>query len=302
MRRRSRGSRKEPVAIWRLVDTGELVCVAGYDKARVAPTEVWTYCAANRVDGKDAKFAWANGFWPDEPPPTQISNLPSDPFERLKIEIEAQQTRAEEWLGKRPTIMTQVDCNLAVNMERELLRLNKQADALHKDEKAPILEATRACDDKFRFRTVVASVAEKLRKAYGRFMADEEARQKAAAAAKFQEEHVRVAAERKRLEEERAAKLQNDPVAALTEAPPEMPELPLGPEPVKIQAGGGIGRRAGLRSVWIGTVTDYREAMLHFVEHPQMRELVDKLVAHQVKDMKAAAKIPGVTVKERRAA
>ena len=118
-----------------------------------------------------------------------------------------------------------------------------------------------------------------------------------------QEEQARVAAERQRLEEERAAKLRDDPVAALTESPPEMPELPLLPEVVHVQAGGGVGRRAGLQDAWVGTITDYREAALYFIEHPKLREVVDKLVAHQVKDLKASAKIPGVTVsKERRAA
>ncbi len=257
------------------------------------PYALWTYLAGNKVAKDAAQFAFKNGRFPDEPEAIKLSNLPSDPFEALKVEIEAQQARAEEWLGSRPTIMTQAAANLAVNMQKELLALNKRADAMHKAEKAPLLEATRVCDDRYRFRAAVAEVAEKLRKVFGRFMADEEARQKVEAAAKHKAEVERIAAER-------AAKLVNDPVAALTE---DAPQLPLAPEPVKIQAGGGIGRKAGLRDVWIGTITDYREAALYFLEHPKLKEVVDNLVQHQVRDLKSSAKIPGVTVsKERRAA
>ncbi len=280
----------KPVAIWKDAN-GMLVCRVA-DKMESA-AQVWTWCADKPVPKDAAKFAFEHGYWPDEPAPIALSNLPADPFEALKIEIEAQRARAEEWLGKRPTIMTQADCDLAVNFERELLRLNKRADSLHKTEKAPHLEACQATDDKYRFRKAVADVAAKLRLVFGRFMATEEVRKKAAAAAAYEAEKARIEAEAKKL-------LADDPIAALTSPPPE---LPLGPEPVKVQAGGGIGRKAGLRDVWVGTVTDYREAAMYFVEHPKLKEVVDSLVQHQARDLKDSAKIPGVTItKERRAA
>lgn len=302
--RRGKGAPREPVAIWRDKDTNELVCAAGFDKKRTNPTDVWLWCAENKIDNVTAKFAWEHRHFPDEPAPIGHNSPPSDdPYEALKTEIEAKQKQAQDWMAARPTIRTQKDADYSTNAQRELLALNKRADAMFTAEKAPHLAACRNVDERYRFRAAVADVADRLRKVFGRFMVAEEQRQKAEAEAKHKAELERVAAECKRLEEERAAKLRDDPVAALTEAPPELPLVPAAPEAVKVTSGGGIGKRAALQDVWVGTITDYREAAMFFIEHPKMVELVDKLVAHQVKDLKATARIPGVTVsKERRAA
>lgn len=285
--RRERGGKRIPVAIWR--QDGKLVCRAGPDQ--VDPTSVWTYCAENKVGKDAAKFAFERGFWPDEPPPIAHNEPPSeDPFEALKAEIAAKQEQAEKWLAARPTITTQADADYATNAQRELLALNKRADAMFKAEKAPLLEATRACDAKWSFRSTVADVAERLRKVYGRFMAAEEARLKAEAAAKNK-------AEQERIEAERKAKLADDPVAALTD--PE-PQLPLLPEPVKVQAGGGVGRRAGLKTVWVPVIEDYAAALMHYVNHPDIRRELEKRVNHDVRDSKGSCQIPGVKVTQER--
>lgn len=287
--RRERGGKRIPVAIWK--KDGVLVCRVGPDQ--VEPTSIWTYCAENKVDRDAAKFAFENGYWPDEPPPIGHNAPPSDdPFDVLKAEIEAKQEQAQKWLGARSVITTQADADYATNAQRELLALNKRADAMFTAEKAPHLAASRACDEKYRFRSTVADVAERLRKIYGRFMAAEESRLKAEAAAKHK-------AEQERIEAERKAKLADDPVAALTE--PE-PQLPLMPEPVKVQSGGGVGRRAGLKTVWVPTVTDYAAAAQFYINHPDLRATVDKLVKHAVRDAKGSIVIPGVTIKEEREA
>ncbi len=289
-----------PVAIW--IQDGELVARVGAERAE--PSKIWTWCADKPVSKEAAKFAFAKGFWPDEPPPIG-DNMPpvDDPYEALKAEIEAKQKQATDWIGARPVVLTQPDADYATNAQRELLALNKRADAMFVAEKAPHLEAGRVVDERYRFRGAVADVAARLRKIFDRFLAEEEKRQTVAAAAKHKAEVARIEAERKRLEAERAEKLRVDPIAALTEDPPELPLVPAAPEAVKVAAGGGIGRRAGLQDVWVGTITDYGAAAAYFINHPKMVELVDKLVAHQVKDLKASASIPGVTVsKERRAA
>lgn len=290
--RRERGGKYAPVAIWRDA-TGTLVCAVGVDKIATDPLSIWTYVADNPVSKEAAKFAFEHGYWPDEPPPIGHNEPPSDdPFEALKAEIAAKQQQAEKWLAARPTITTQADADYATNAQRELLALNKRADTMFTAEKAPHLEAGRACDAKYSFRKTVADVAERLRKVYGRFMAAEEARLKAEAATKHK-------AALERIEAERKAKLADDPVAALTE--PE-PQLPLLPEPVKIQAGGGVGRKAGLKTVWVPTVTDYEKAALHYINHPDLRAAVDKLVKHAVRDAKGSIVIPGVTIREEREA
>ena len=284
-------ARWQPCVIWR--KDGELVCLLGYAKTPTDPHKIWTWVADKKVNKEDAKFAFDNGHWPDEPPPTpERPNMPTDPYEALRAEIADKQEQAEKWLASRPTITTQLDADYARNQQAELLALNKRADAMFGVEKAPLIEASRACDAKWSFRKSVADVAERLRKVYGRFLAAEEARLKAEAAAKLK-------AERERIEAERKAKLADDPVAALTE--PE-PQLPLLPEPVKVQAGGGVGRRAGLKTVWVPTVTDYGAAAMFFINHPDLKAEVDRLVKHAVKDAKGSIVIPGVTINEDREA
>ena len=284
-------ARWQPCVIWR--QDGKLVCLLGYDKKPTDPNKIWTWVADNKVEKDAAKFAFANGFFPDEPPPVPARpNMPTDPFEALKVEIEDKRTQAEDWLKARPTIITQKDADYSRNAQAELLALNKRADAMFKAEKAPHLAASLACDDKYRFRATVADVAERLRKVFGRFMAAEEARLKGEADAKCKAEQERIA-------KERADKLARDPIAVLTDP---APELPLAPEPVKVQVGGGVGRKAGLKTVWIPTVTDYEKAALHYIQHPDLRAVVDKLVKHAVRDAKGSIVIPGVTITEGREA
>ncbi len=285
-----------PVAIWR--QDSSLVCRVG-DK--MEPVEkIWTWCADKPVSKEVARFAFDEGYFPDEPKPIPLSNLPADPFEALKIEIEAQRSRAEEWLKAHPTVATQQEADLAANMRSELIRLGKEADALHKAEKAPWLEKAKATDNRYRFRADATAMAEKLRTAFGLFMAREEFRQKQEAAARFKAEQAAVAAERARIEAEAKEKLARDPIAALTEDAPVLPELPLAPEPVKLQAGGGIGRRAGLKSVWGAIIDDHRAALIHFEDHPDLRRELERLVTHAIRDSKGTLKIPGVRATEAR--
>lgn len=288
-----------PVAIWK--EGEQMVCRVGAQMADV--NETWLYCADKRVPKADAMHAFETGRWPDEPPPIQTrSNMPSDPFEALKVEIDDKQAQAEEWLKAHPEVKTQQDANLARNMQAALLGLNERADEIFEAEKRPIRQQGKAVDDKFRFRQAVADVAVRLRKAYERFLVAEENRQKAEAEAKLKAEQERVLAERQRLEADRATKVRDDPVSALTEAPPQMPELPLVAEPVKIQAGGGVGRKAGLKDNWIGIIEDYPATLAHFAQHPDVRGVVEKLVKHVVKDAKGSCKIPGVKIKNERVA
>lgn len=284
-------ARWRPVAIWS--KDGALVCRVGKDMAD--PFQIWTWAADNPVSAADAKFAFSHGYWPNEPAPRtdQLSNLPSDPYQRLMALVDQQTARVAEWHKAHPTVASQTDADYAKHLEVELNDLEKEADRLHKAEKDPILVAGKKVDDKFRFRAALKDWKATLRRVYGSFMAREEARLKAVAQAQWE-------AEQARLKAEREAQKIDDPIAYHTSSEPE---LPLGPEPVKVSAGGGIGKRAGLKDVWIGTVTDYREAAMFFIDHPKLREVIDSLVSHQVRDLKATAKIPGVEIrKERQAA
>lgn len=280
----------QPCAIWYRGD--ELVCRVG-SEAR-DPLATWTYAVKNPIAKDVAKFAFDKGYFPDEPKPIARSNMPSDPFESLLAEIEDKTAQAEELL--KHDITDQQACDLRRNMHAQLLALNKSADAMHKEEKAPILEAERNIEAKFAFRKTVASLASALRENFGRWMAAEERRQQEEARRKFEAARAAAEVERKRIEAERAKLKEDDPISALTSPEPELPELPLAPEPVKVSAGGGFGRKAGLKTDWAPEITDYKLAALHVIEHDDVRAAVEKVITRMVKAAKGKVQIPGVAV------
>ena len=292
-----RGDRFVPVAIG---PDGDGNILAQVDGQMMDADKIWTYCAKHPVTQDAYKFRMANGHWPDESAPSQRSNMPSDPLEALLAEIEDKSAAAEKLLADHAEIRSQQVCDLARNIQAELLALIKRGDAMHKVEKDPILEAGRVVDEKFRFRATIKVLTERLRSRFETFMRVEERRLQAEAEARSKAERAAAEAERKRLEDERAKLMQDDPIAALTDAPPDLPELPLAPEPVKIQAGGGFGRKAGLKSVWVPVLCDYKAALAHFGDNAKVKELIQKLAEQAVKA--GAREVPGFEVKEDRRA
>jgi hypothetical protein len=172
---------------------------------------------------------------------------------------------------------------------------------MHKLEKQPYLDASRAVDTKFDFRKGVATVADQLRDVFTAFMRAEEAKQRAAAQRKF-EEDLRTAEEARKAAEERKRLERDDPALALLSQSEPLPDLPIQPEPVKIQVGGGVGRKAGLKTVYIGRILDWQKVLQHFSGHQQVRDLLQKLVDADVRLNKAQCSISGVEVLEERVA
>ena len=308
-RKASRDGGRIPVCIYR-DGNGDLVARSGI-KAEYRTEDagaVWTWVAGNPCARDAYVFAWDNGKWPDGTPTTAPSlpsgsNLPSDPFERLMAEVDDKVADAKALIERlAKSTATKTDADMARNIQASLLGHVKTADAMHKAEKQPHLDACREVDDKFRFRETVKDWGARLRTIFENWMRAEEAKARAEAEKKHREELAKAQAERERIEAERAKKLADDPVAALTEDEPELPELPLAPQPVKINVGGGVGRAAGLKSDWIGEIVDYESTVKHYRNHPDVKAVIEKLVARAVKADKSEAKIPGVTVKESRRA
>lgn len=288
-----------PVAIWTV--NGKQVCRVGSEQRD--PASVWVFCAKNPVPKDAAKQAFETGQWPDMPSDLPASNMPSDPLEALKMEIADKEAQAEELLASGAAEKNETAANKARNIQAKLLDLKKRADEMFEAEKAPIRAQATSVDEKFRFRDAVKSVADRLRKAYERFAKAEEDRLRAEAQKKFEAERAAAEAARKAAEEAQAKLLRDDPIAALTSAPEPLPEMPLAPEPVKVQIGGGFGRKAGLKTDWSAKVEDYALATAHFADHPDIKALVDKLATKSVKAAKGAIAIPGVKViEDRRAA
>lgn len=292
--RDGRGGPWKPCAIW--YRDNELVCRVGNETRD--PLVTWSFAAGYPIAKDVAKFAFENGHFQDEPAPTVRSNMPADPFEALLAEIEDKSAQAEELLAK--DVKSQTECDLFRNVQAQLLALNKRADTMHKEEKAPLLEKTRAVDERFRFREKVADIASRLRSRFEAFLRAEERRQREEAERKHREEMARVEAERKRLEAERAKQKEDDPVAFHTSPEPELPEMPAAPEPVKVQAGGGFGRKAGLKSVWVATLADMDAALAHYKDNAKVRDLIQKLADADVRAGKRS--LPGFTVNEERKA
>lgn len=288
-----------PVAIW--WHEGSLVCRVASEKRD--PLSAWTFCAGHPVPKDDAKAAFETGRWPDMPTDLPASNMPSDPLEALLVEIADKEAQAEALLASGAAEKIATEANKARNIQAKLLDLKKRADEMFTEEKAPFLAQGRAVDEKYRFRDAVKSVADRLRKAYETFAKAEEARLRAEAQKKFAAERAAAEAARKAAEEAQAKLLRDDPIAALTSEPEPLPELPLAPEPVKVNIGGGFGRKAGLRTEWLAQVEDYAAATNHFADHPDVKALVEKLATKAVKAAKGAIEIPGVKViEDRRAA
>ena len=105
--------------------------VADVDGILCDPVTVWTYCAKHPVDKAAYGFRKDKGHWPDEPEPVARSNMPTDPLQALLAEIEDKSAQADELLVKNPEIKTQLVCDLARNLQAQLLDLNKRADVLH---------------------------------------------------------------------------------------------------------------------------------------------------------------------------
>jgi len=297
-----------PIVIGRMPD-GAFYCRVGTKAKHEIETEEqaakrWISIAENVVSREDYKVAYETGTWPDNLPTSEPvkTNRSSDPFEALTADIDDKIASAKAWLTAHPVAKTQAEADYARNLQAEILSLNKQADAMHKAEKAPILAQAEAVETKFSFRKIAKGFADSLKGVYEKFAVAEEARQRAEADKKWREEQAKIAAERKKIEDERAKQMADDPIATLTSPDPEMPELPLAPPPVKVQVGGGIGRAAGLKSVWTGEIEDIDAVFQHFKETDQVLEVLQKLVDATVRTNKGATKIPGVKVVEQRKA
>ena len=288
-----------PIAFWRNVDDHIVCCFEG---KLVDPVAHWTFVAKYPVSETSYRHHIRSGHWPDERPEAPRSNMPSDPFEVLKLEVEDKLEQAQNWLKTAPKAPTETDASMARNMQAALLQLNKRADVMHKAEKQPHLDAGRAVDAKFEFRKVVASVADRLRDVFTAFMKAEEVRQRAEAQKKFEEERRKAEEERNAAVEARKRLEHEDPALALLSEPEVLPELPIEPEPVKIQVGGSVGRKAGLKTVYIGRILDWQKVIQHFAGHQQVRDLLQKLVDADVRLNKAQCSIPGVEVLEERVA
>jgi hypothetical protein len=271
----------QPVAIWER--DGELICRVGADLRDAH--DVWTWCAKNPVAKDAAKHAFEHGSWPGDVP---VAGHNSGTLS-LPEEIDDAATHALAWLHKNG-IADKTAADTAANWRARLLDLSKQADKQRETEKRPHDEASKAVQAKWKPVVETATdAANRLRDALTAWMRAEDARARAELEAKRREAEEAARKQREATEvARREAEAKNLP------PPPEPEDVPLPfvePEPVRVQAGGQRGRKAGLRTITKYVVTDYAAALAHVKDHPDVRAAVEKVSAQQAK---AGASVPGV--------
>ncbi len=255
-------------------------------------SDVWICCEA--VSKAMMDHYTANEHWPDEAP--RLSNqAPTDPLECLEAYMETAASFAA-----KTVIDTKDKADQAANYVAELLKLKKAADDDRDTKVRPHLEAQRDINGKYK---PVLDDADKLvreiRAKSDAFLRAETARREAEAAkarAAFEEEKRKRDAEAARILAERAKLERDDPIAAYTSPPPELPpEVAPPPEPEKVLIGGARGKRMGLRTVTEYRVTDYAALLAFVARHPKVIEAVESAGKAMAK---AGTAVPGIEAVE----
>ncbi len=268
--RMRRGDRLEPVAIWR-TESGVVRCFGGQDREVLDPFATWRHAAKHPVAETAATAACAGQRGPDEVPP--IGDNSAGAVELTTAEkIEHLADHATKWLARTP-IAGKLTVDQAAEMRLRLNALVKEGDAERTAEKEPHRKAAEAVDAKWRGPLDAGKkAADALRGAISAWMAAEEAKRRAEAE------------------------------AAATDAPTPV-EFPLAPPPPpKVQAGGYSGRKTGLRSVWRAEITDYRKALDHYAEHPDIAAVLQKLADAAARAGRGTTSVPGIKAIEERVA
>jgi hypothetical protein len=298
------------IAIWR-DGTGKLWCMQN-GRAKDCDDNLWASCCKWPITEELYHSVTDGGGWPEEPP-TRQDNQPAktgDAFVDLSAEYEAEREQAEDFL-KKP-ITTQQQADTAAVWSKRIAAIAKKATDLHKVEKQPSLDEGRRVDDKWRdLKEQPADLSKRLKRHMDAFLQEQE---------RVERERVRAAqaeADRIRREAEEAEKRAAEAALAVERAPGVASDLQAEAEAEadrlakqaaeaerEAQAhnpnAGRTGAKVSLRTFVSARVTDYREAALALLTHPEMRALIDQLANRAVK---AGTVLPGVEkVEERRAA
>lgn len=263
-----------PVAIFE--DNGETIALVGDEMITGDDVmAVWIGCAKRCIPEATYRARVETGEWPDDvvvPEAAALSNLPSDPFERLKVEIKEYAALA----AQTGSIEDDTASDKAANLRNRLLELGKKADSMREAEKRPHLEAGRVVDEKYRSLLDTARDAcVSLRNTLTIYL-----NAKQAALNKKAEEE---AAKLKAVAEAAAA------VAGNNDVPTEVIAVPQ-----RATAGGGYGKRAGLRTQTSVVITDYPKALAFLAENELVREAVLKAATALIK---SGVSVPGAEKK-----
>lgn len=234
-----------PVAVW-VDSTGLRLARIGQGRDQIADDSfcenVFAWCAKHPITDEVYWTVMEGGSWPDAPPAREASysNMPGDPFEALRVEIEGERDEIERWLATDP-IKDQTSCDRAANWASRIADLEKKAHDGRVTEKRPHDDAARAVQVKWKpVEDLAATLKRKLKDAQLPFQAEkrrQEAAARAAAAAKGE---------------------------ALRPAP-------------RSTGAGTMGRKSTLRTERRAEIVDFDAALMGFKDNAELRELVQRL-------------------------
>lgn len=283
-----------PVAIWK--QDGEFVAVVDGKTADAA--DIWTWVCDKPITEAEYHKVMNGEGWSDEPRAATVpSNMPSDPFEALKIEFAAEQEVAAELLAKPVTDQNHAD-QIAV-LTKRLSGIKSKATNLHKVEKQPFLDGGRAVDDKFRdLKEEPDTLTKKLKRHLDAYLLEQQ-RQEQERRRKAQEEadRIRREAEAKAAE---AAKENDDEAAAEAERMAQEAAAAEREAQARNASAGRTGAKVSLRTYTFATITDFDALLMALKDRPEIRELVETLANRSAK---SGVELPGMTItQEQRAA
>lgn len=300
-----------PVAIW---------YVDGVLKTKVGDTvftsdagiHYWTFCCREPVTNEAYNDARQGKGWPDTPPistpkPAQKDNddipaasighnLPDDPHEALLMEFQGELEIAKELMAK--PVKDQDAANKVSNFTKRVAALAKKANEQFAIEKRPLIDASKACDDKWRdLREGAAELVKNLKKHVEKFLL-EERRKEQERQRKAAEEAARARAEAEEAERkaaEEAAKGSDPSNEAVEEAKRKAEEaaaLEKEARERKVSAG-RTGAKVTIREVKVAKVTDFETLLLALKDREEIKELVQSLANRAAR---SGVDLPGMEI------
>lgn len=283
------------IGIW--IDAGSGQTLATMGGKLVDANDAWSFGAKNPI--KEAAFRhWeSTGRFPEDGD-ARAPEIPASDrtvtigdnsppvatvFDRFKHDVEAEVEEAKAFLAK--PIDTQEAADRAGVWAAKLTKLGNDADGERDVEQRPHLEKVREVNEKWR-ETIANAKAygQKLKEHLGAWLKkkrdEETARQ-----AKAQQEAQEAAAALQALKASADA-ADADQAAALTA---RVAETSKAAQPRAVSAG-RTGAKVKLVTVQVLVVTDYAATLAHYKDRPEIRTVVEKLAAQ---DLKASVPVPG---------
>ncbi len=228
-------------------------------------------------------------------------NKPPSPFEEVETEINGLYEEAGHWLDG-----AEVDSKESANGIATLLNMlrlaGKDADALHKEEKAPHLKESKAVDDKYR------PMRDKAKQAGGACKsALEPWLEKEKAALRAEAEEKRLLAEKAKAEAEAAIQATGPDNLKERAAAEEKVDLAKkldidakSVENAKPNIKNAAGKAIGLKTFYVPEITDAVEAIRHYWPNDEINAVLIKLAERDVRAGKR--EIPGFVIHEKKQA